>query len=246
MEWRERDGVRWLEAELPGARAVFSTRTGGVSEPPYDSLNLAVRTGDSPGRVHDNRRALAAALGIAPENVVMGRQVHGAALVWHEAPQSPRVYADVVPSPIEADAHATDQPGLVPLVMTADCLPVALAGPGGIAMAHAGWRGLAGGVLAAAAARVGASAAAIGPGIGPCCYEVGDEVARPFAAAFGGDVLHGRRLDLWTAAERALNAAGVDEVLRTDLCTCCDPDRFFSHRRTGKPRGVQGVIARVA
>ena len=75
---------------------------------------------------------------------------------------------------------------------------------------------------------------------------MGEEVAEPFASAFGADVVRGRKLDLWSAAERALNAAGVDDVLRIDVCTCCNPDRFFSHRRTGKPRGVQGVIARVA
>ncbi len=75
---------------------------------------------------------------------------------------------------------------------------------------------------------------------------MGEEVSEPFASAFGADVVRDGKLDLWSAAERALNAAGVDDVLRTDVCTCCNPDRFFSHRRTGKPRGVQGVIARVA
>lgn len=241
MEWRERDGVRWLEAELPGARAAFSTRAGGVSEPPYNSLNVAVKTGDEPNRVHDNRRALAAALGIAPANVVMGRQVHGAALVWHETPQSPRVYADVIPSPVEADAHATDQPGLVPLVMTADCLPVALAGPGGVAMAHAGWRGLAGGVLAGATARVGASGAAIGPGIGPCCYEVGDEVLSEFAHLDA--VAEGRMLDLPAVARALLERAGVTAVETTDLCTRCNPELFYSHRRDGAKTGRQCGIA---
>ncbi|MGZ5330669.1 MAG: polyphenol oxidase family protein [Solirubrobacterales bacterium] len=241
MEWRERDGVRWLEAELPGARAAFSTRAGGVSEPPYNSLNVAVKTGDEPGRVHDNRRALAAALGIAPANVVMGRQVHGAALVWHETPQRPRVYADVIPSPVEADAHATDQPGLVPLVMTADCLPVALAGPGGVAMAHAGWRGLAGGVLAGATARVGASGAAIGPGIGPCCYEVGDEVIGAFAGIEGA--AEGRMLDLVAVARGLLGRAGVDDVAASGLCTSCNPELLYSHRRDGERTGRQAGLA---
>jgi hypothetical protein len=88
--------------------------------------------------------------------------------------------------------------------------------------------------------------AAVGPGIGPCCYEVGADVADRFTAVWGGGLSHGRTLDLWGAAERALRAAGVAEVDRVDVCTHCNPDRFFSHRRTGKPRGVQGVIARVA
>ena len=88
MEWRERDGVRWLEAELPGARAAFSTRLGGVSEAPYDALNVAILTGDEPDRVRENRRRLAAALGRDPDGVVMGRQVHGAELRRHVGPRS--------------------------------------------------------------------------------------------------------------------------------------------------------------
>jgi len=89
-------------------------------------------------------------------------------------------------------------------------------------------------------------AAAIGPGIGPCCYEVGDEVAGPFRDRYGADVLRDRRLDLWTAAERALNAAGVADVNRTDLCTSCNPDLFFSHRRDAGRTGRQGMIAYVS
>src|SRR5689334_4607577 len=180
MEWRERDGVRWLEAELPGARAAFSTRIGGVSEAPYDSLNVAILTGDDRDRVRDNRLRLADALGRAPEGVVMGRQVHGAELRRHEAPQEPRVYADIVASPDEVDAQATSSRDLTPLVMVADCLPVALAGAGGVAMVHCGWRGLAGGIVERAVDEVDAEAAAIGPGIGPCCYEVGEEVLAEF------------------------------------------------------------------
>ena len=241
MEWCEQDGVRWLEAELPGARAAFSTRVGGVSEAPYESLNVAVKTGDQQGRVADNRRALATALGIAPENVLMGRQVHGADLLWHEAQQEPQVYAEVVKSPHEADAHATDQPGLVPLVMVADCLPVALSGPGGVAMAHGGWRGLAGGVLEASTERVGAEAAAIGPGIGPCCYEVGEEVLSAFEGLDG--VADGRMLDLPAVAAGLLGRLGIDRVERAELCTSCNPDLFFSHRRDGETTGRQAGLA---
>jgi YfiH family protein len=241
MVWSEQDGVRWLEAELPGARAAFSTRAGGVSEAPYESLNVAVKTGDEPGRVVDNRRRLAAALGLAPENVVMGHQVHGAELLWHAAPQEPRIFADVVPSPVDADAHATDQPGLAPLVMTADCLPVALAGQGGVAMAHGGWRGLAGGILDRAVESVDARAAAIGPGIGPCCYEVGDEVLSEFADLDG--VAEGRMLDLPAVARALLGRAGVTAVEATDLCTSCNPELFYSHRRDGPETGRQSGIA---
>ena len=99
-----------------------------------------------------------------------------------------------------------------------------------VAVLHAGWRGLLAGIVRVGTETLGGRLqAAIGPAIGPCCYEVGNEVSKPFAGAFGADVVRGRNLDL-----------------RTDVCTFCQPDRFFSHRRTGKPRGVQGVIARVA
>src|SRR5262245_57637787 len=138
MEWRERDGVRWLEAELPGARAAFSSRIGGVSDTPYEALNVAIMTGDDRENVRENRRRLAAVLGREPGGVVMGRQVHGAELRRHEDRQAPAVFADVVKSSDEVDAHSTSKPGLTPLVMVADCLPVALAGPGGVAMAHCG------------------------------------------------------------------------------------------------------------
>ena len=142
--------MRWLEAELPGARAAFSTRIGGASEPPYDALNVAIMTGDERDRVRENRARLAGALGRDPQGVVMGRQVHGVELKTHEERQEPRVYADVVKSPDEVDAHATSNAELTPLVMVADCLPVAVAGRGGVAMAHCGWRGLAGGIVARA------------------------------------------------------------------------------------------------
>ena len=114
-------------------------------------------------------------MGRDANSVVMGRQVHGAVLKRHEQPQEPRVYADAVRSPDEVDAHATADPDLTPLVMVADCLPVALSGPGGVAMAHCGWRGLASGIVAEGVRAIDATAAAIGPGIGPCCYE-GEEV----------------------------------------------------------------------
>ena len=240
MDWRDQDGVRWLEAELPGARAAFSTRIGGVSEPPYDSLNVALKTGDGPGAVGENRRRLATALGIAPENVVMGRQVHGAELRRHEGQQEPQVYAEGARSPLEVDAHATDQPGLVPLVMVADCLPIALAGPGGVAIAHGGWRGLAGGIVAKAVEAARAETAAIGPGIGPCCYEVGEEVLAEFSDLDG--VASGRMLDLPAVARALLARAGVETVEAAELCTSCNPELFYSHRRDGGRTGRQAGL----
>ena len=240
MEWRERDGVRWLEADLPGARAAFSTRLGGVSEGPYEALNVAVKTGDEPDRVRENRHRLAAALGRNPADVVMGRQVHGAELRWHDRRQEPRVYADVVKSPDEVDAQATAEPGLAPLVMVADCLPIAVSGPRGVAMVHGGWRGLAGGIVATAGERVRADVAAIGPGIGPCCYEVGEEVLAEFADLEG--VAVGRMLDLTAVATQLLERSGVEEIDASGLCTSCNPELLFSHRRDGERTGRQAGL----
>jgi YfiH family protein len=241
MEWREQDGVRWLEAELPGARAAFSTRIGGVSEQPYDELNVGVLTGDEPDRVGENRRRLARAIGRDPAGVVMARQAHGTELRRHVAPQEPRVYADVVRSPDDADAQVTSNPDLTPLVMTADCLPVAMAGPKGVAMVHCGWRGLAGGIVAETVAEVGAEAAAIGPGIGQSCYEVGDEVLAAFDDLEG--VAEGRMLDLTAVATALLERAGVGSIESSGLCTRCNPDLLYSHRRDGERTGRQAGLA---
>jgi YfiH family protein len=240
VEWQERDGVRWLEAELPGARAAFSTRVGGVSEPPYDSLNVAILTGDEVDRVRDNRLRLARALARNPDGVLMGRQVHGAELREHRVHQQPRVFAEVVRSPEEVDAHATSRPELTPLVMVADCLPVALAGPDGVAMVHCGWRGLAAGIVEEAATAVDATAAAVGPGIGQCCYEVGEEVLAEFQELDG--VAEGRMLDLTAVARSLLARAGVTEVESADLCTSCNDELFFSHRRDGERTGRQAGL----
>jgi YfiH family protein len=240
VEWRELDGVRWLEAELPGATAAFSTRVGGVSEAPYEALNLGILTGDEPDRVGENRRRLAEGIERDPAGVVMGRQVHGAKLRRHDAPQRPRVYADVERSRDEVDAHATANPDLTPFVVVADCLPVAMVGPSGVVMAHCGWRGLAGGIVAEAAGAVAAEAAAVGPGIGPCCYEVGEEVLTAFDDLDG--VARGRMLDLTAVATALLESAGVSEIESSGLCTSCNPELFYSHRRddgrTGRQAGL--------
>jgi polyphenol oxidase len=229
--------IRWGP---PGSSVVFSTREGGVSTGPYESLNLGRMTGDDVERVDENRRLLCAELDADADRLALNRQVHSTLV--HRAVPGARGEP--------GDGLWSDDPGQPILAMTADCLPIALARSSGkpaVAVLHAGWRGLLAGIVAVGTSTLGGRLqAAIGPAIGPCCYEVGDEVLAPFAETFGADVVDGRKLDLWTAAERALGAAGVDDVLRTDLCTFCNPKLFFSHRRTGKPRGVQGVVARVA
>jgi hypothetical protein len=162
----------------------------------------------------------------------------------HEEPQEPRVYADAVRSPNEVDAHATADPALTPLVMVADCLPVALSGPGGVAMAHCGWRGLASGIVEEGVRAIDATAAAIGPGIGPCCYEVGEEVLSRFEHLDG--VATGQMLDLTAVATRLLAEAGVERVNPSGLCTSCNPELFYSHRRDGEQTGRQaGFVWRI-
>jgi YfiH family protein len=242
VRWRERDGVRWLEAELPRARAAFTTRLGGVSAPPYESLNLAILTGDDPSRVRENRHRLAAALELDPAEVVIARQVHGAELREHVAPQRPSPFAEPGPAPPEFDGHHTSTPRLAPLVFVADCLPVALAGPRGVAMLHCGWRGLAGGLVARGVEATAASAAAIGPGIGPCCYRVGPEVLERFEG-LGDGVVEQDRLDLVAVTRRQLAGAGVRDIEASGLCTSCDPELFYSHRRDGARTGRQAGVA---
>lgn len=226
------DTAAHITVDLPGAAVLFTTRHGGVSRGAYASLNLGPWTDDHADAVGENRRRVAQ---VAGATLQQGHQVHGA-----------RVAVDSGATVQEADgqvATRTSGGGHAPIVLTADCLPVALAGPEGVAMLHAGWRGLAGGIIAAGVAALGGrvDAAAIGPGAGPCCYEAGEEVHAAFAH-LGPDVRRGRHADLWAVARAQLRAAGVDEIHDTDLCTMCD-SRFFSHRRDGGVTGRQaGVI----
>ena len=241
MEWRDRDGIRWLEADFDGARAAFSARLGGVSEQPFASLNLGILTGDQRERVSENRSRLAASLGLDPRDVLMGLQVHGSRLAHHGARQEPGPYATPGSPLPEADGHATQRPGLAPLVLVADCLPVALSGSRGVAMLHCGWRGLAAGIVAQGVEAVEARAAAIGPGIGPCCYEVGEEVLARFAP-LGDGVARGRMLDLAEVARRQLREAGVVDTSAAGVCTSCEAELFFSHRRDGERSGRQAGL----
>jgi polyphenol oxidase len=219
--------------ELPGGRVLFTTRRGGASTGPYASLNLGRSTDDEPAAIDENRRRLAAAIDIPLDDLVQVRQVHGVRIERIEQRPQER---------IEADGQATTLRSTALLAITADCLPIALVGPDAVAIVHAGWRGLASGVIDAGMGAVreldpsGRIAAAIGPGAGGCCYEVGDEVR----AAFGAT---GRTVDLKAIARERLAAAGVAEIHDTGLCTICsDPSLFFSHRRdrglTGRQAGV--------
>jgi polyphenol oxidase len=249
MEWREASGVRWLEVSLPGATAAFSTRIGGASGPPFDSLNLGVFTEDERDAVVENRGRLAAALGFEPERIAIGRQVHGAELATHGAPQSPSPFAEPGSAIPEVDGHVTSEGSLPLLVFAADCLPIALSGPGGVAMLHCGWRGLAAGIIARGVEAIGATDAAIGPGIGPCCYEVGNEVMtalQPPPMGRKPDSGSGNRpvgrVDLASVAGGLLREAGVGRVKTSGLCTSCEMGLFFSHRRDAGKTGRQAGL----
>jgi YfiH family protein len=212
------------------ARALFTTRA---------QANLSTRTGDGHERGRRARDELCESLDL--QWLCASRQVHGAT-VQRVRGLGGRGGEAVA---IDADGHATALAGVGAMVLTADCLPVAMAGDGAVAMLHAGWRGLAAGVLAQGVRALrelddgdGAIVAAIGPGAGVCCYEVGPEVH----AAFGTS---GRTVDLKAIARAQLEDAGVAEVHDAGLCTMCDPEAFFSHRRDGGVTGRQaGVVWR--
>jgi YfiH family protein len=225
--------IRW---EAPGPYVVaFTTREGGVSTGAFESLNLGSRS-DDPARIAENRRLACAELGLEAERLAVNRQRHTARAFRARPGETTEV----------ADALWSDEPGVPMLALAADCVPIAIVrtnGTPGIAVVHAGWRGLAAGVVEAAVSALGGPAAAIvGPSIGPCCYEVGPEVS----GLFDPELMRGNNLDLWSASERALGDAGVASVERLDLCTRCHPERFFSHRYSGPHRGSQGVIGAVA
>ena len=226
--------IHWQE---PGYVVAFTSRVGGVSSGVYASLNLGVSTGDDPDLVEENRRLACEQLDLDATALALNRQVH--------SPTVHRAHPGDRGEP--GDGLWSDEPGLPMLAVAADCLPIALARRSGArarAVVHAGWRGLAEGVVEAGVAALsgGEVAAVVGPSIGPCCYEVGSEVS----GLFDDDLTVDRHLNLWEAAERALRRAGVIEVERVDLCTCCHPELFFSHRRNGRERGLQGVIGAVA
>ena len=233
--------IRW---DAPGPYTVaFTTRLGGVSEGPFESLNLGILTDDDPERVVENRRRVCAAVGADPETATMAWQVHGGSVT--EAKPKGIIERKIFE---QCDGLWTDRPGQAMALVTADCFPVALARTNGepvLCVLHVGWRGLLEGIVdsGVAALRSDRLAAMIGPGIGPCCYEVGNDVSEPLRDRFGAGVVAGGRADLAAAIERALHGAGVAQVECAGHCTSCEPELFFSHRRDGGRTGRQGVIA---
>ena len=218
-----------LRCELPGAgQVLFTTRAEG---------NVSSVSGERSAHAEGAREQLRKDIGVA--RIARGRQVHGAFVARVREPQAPGAHALT-----EADGQATSLEGVAVMVLTADCLPVALGSPRAVAMLHAGWRGLAAGVLEQGVLAVreldrsGDIVAVIGPGAGMCCYEVGAEVH----AALTGVKREPGAIDLRAIARRRLLAAGVSQVREVHACTICD-ERFFSHRREGARAGRQAGVA---
>jgi hypothetical protein len=235
-------------ASPTGVRAVFTTRAGGASLPPYAELNLGDHVGDDPGTVRENRARAAAALGLAADRLVFAEQVHGVCVALLDGP--------VAVAPI-ADALVTRTFDLALVVMVADCVPVLLADPEAavVACAHAGRKGVAAGVVPAAVqamldcgARPEAITAWLGPAIDGCCYAVPADMAAEVADAAPGTVTYGGRtrtgefgLDLRDGVTAQLAALGVERVMRVGGCANDDPD-FFSYRRDGTTGRFAGLV----
>lgn len=226
--------------------AVFTERGGGTSAPPYQSLNLGFHTGDDASLVRENRQRVERFLGTGP--LVSVRQVHGAKVIRAKAEPD----HEARPA---ADGLEVERPGVPAAVLVADCLPIVLASSEEhkAVVVHAGWRGLAVDILGRAVSRFDRPArvaAAIGPAIGPCHYEVGEDVARAVESGSSAGARWERRgdrvvLDLPATAERRLGEAGVTAVEQAGTCTACEESRFFSHRRDGVTGRQAGIAMRL-
>lgn len=261
---QERCGVSFYACPDPawaGAAHGFSTRLGGVSPAPMDSLNLGANRGDDPANVRENFTRFCAAVGTDVNALVKNHQIHGDTI-------RPVTRADVMPSPetpgaFEADGLITDEPGLCLTIFSGDCLPILLYDPAGrcAAAVHAGWRGTAIGAAARAAEAMvrdyGCNPehilAAIGPGIGPCCFETHADVPDGLRAGLGRDAEPFIRplpkegkfsVDLKGANARWLERAGVrrEHIAVCSACTACDLDTFWSHRLQGNRRGSMAAM----
>ena len=229
----------------------FCTRRGGVSPDPFSSLNISAKEGDTEDNVSRNREIIASSFGFAAEKLILANQVHGD--VFHEPSDRDFPGAGIFPA---CDAFMTDEPGFVLGIKTADCVPILLVDGKrkAIAAIHAGWRGTAPAITAKGVRemqrRWGSHAqdiwAAIGPAIGPCCYEVDETTRREFIAAGSGvypftPVKNSDRwvLDLISANRLQLQNEGVPvhQIETADICTCCDREHFFSYRRDGEQTG---------
>jgi len=235
--------------EAAGFLVAFTERTGGISKGTYQSLNLGLRDGDNRAGVVENRRRVARGLGV--ESFACAQQTHGARRTRIGSTRSGAGFLDRAGAVPDTDCLETTTTGLALAIFTADCVPVALADPvaGRLTLVHAGWRGIAGGILPVALEAFPDPAgikAAVGPAIGPDHYEVREEVALAVSSAAGAAMTErrsgGLRLDLPGTVAGILERLGVRSIERSEDCTACQADRFFSRRRDGET-GRQGMIA---
>jgi len=249
--------LEYLSADNIGVPHCFTTRFGGVSKGHLASMNIGTRRGDAPENVVENYRILGHALGFVPEQLVHTRQTH-TDIVFRvgKAEQGAGLFAPEMP---ECDGLITDEPGVGLVVFTADCTPILLHDPvtGAVGAVHAGWRGTAAAIGAKAVeamvrefgCRAENIRAAIGPNIGQCCFETDADVPNAMVARYGSDAMPFIRpvgekyyVNLKEINALSLKQAGVRSVEISGLCTACEPDRFWSHRKVGGARGSQGAI----
>jgi len=261
FQTHEKNSLLWLTSSLLSSIPHgFSTRKGGVSKPPFDSLNLGVSRGDEADSVRENYQRFCAVLGVDPRQAVLSQQTHSANIRPVTAEDAGkglyrrRTYTDV-------DALITDVPGLPLLVFSADCGTILLYDPvhRAVGAVHAGWRGCAAGILRSAVAEMNRLygtdpadlAAALGPCIGPCCFETDGDVPEAMTAALGASAAPylERRGAKWHVDLAGLNRqwllrAGLrpERIDVCGLCTACRPDLFWSHRKMGEARGVQAAV----
>lgn len=238
-------------AEWPGVWHAIFTRRGGVSQPPLDSLNIGNCVGDSETAVRENHARIYTTLGLRPEDVVTAQQVHGARVAVVTRADGGRV----IPA---TDGLVSDTPGIALLLRFADCVPILLFDPvrRAVGLVHSGWRGTIEGIVTKAVhvmeQAFGTNPAdlqvALGPAIGPCCYEVGEDVAGAVRRSLRGEALlhssaSGRwYFDLPEANRQQLLAVGVRHVEQANMCTVCHRHEFFSHRGDGVRTGRFGAL----
>ena len=256
LETKFIDNIEVLTAGNIGVRHGFTTRFGGVSKAPFDSLNLGLHRGDDPKNVAENHRILASALGYDPDKLVMSHQTHSDIVRAVTAADARGIDHHDYP---ECDALITNQPGVALWVFTADCTPILLHDPvtGAVGAVHAGWRGTAAAIAAKTVEKMeqlyGCDPkniqAAIGPNIGFCCFETDKDVPDAMVSAFGkaaqphirpqGDKYY---VNLKELNALSLRNAGVENITLAEECTVCQCHRFWSHRVPKGVRGSQGAI----
>ena len=251
IEWKARDGVEWLEWRAGDVTTAFPARWGGVSAPPFDSLNLGLSVNDRPEDVLENRRRLCAAIGLPQDRLVVPGQVHGTTLAWVGEAEAGRGAFDSSGVIREHDGLLTRVADLGLVISYADCVPIVVVAEGeegpALATVHAGWRGMIAGIAGKAAAELAARgrlvAAVVGPSIAPCCFSVDEELRQRFEVRFPGSA-GAATVDLWRCAQMDLEVAGVPAaaISVAGLCTASDA-RFYSHRRDAGATGRHLAVA---